>query len=36
MQKTLALFGLNFDLGEQKELLRQEAQKLLERECPRT
>jgi len=26
---------LNFDLGEQKELLRQEIQKLVARECPR-
>src|SRR5262244_866716 len=35
MQTQTPQFDLNFDLGEQKELLRQEIQKLIARECPR-
>src|SRR5262249_14886887 len=35
MQTQLPQSDLNFDLGEQKELLRQEVQKLVARECPR-
>ena len=35
MQTNTAQSDLNFDLGEQKELLRQEIRKLVARECPR-
>ena len=35
MQTNTPQSDLNFDLGEQKELLRQEIRKLVARECPR-
>jgi hypothetical protein len=35
MQTHPSQADLNFDLGEQKELLRQEIRKLVARECPR-
>jgi hypothetical protein len=35
MQTHLSQSDLNFDLGEQKELLRQEIRKLVACECPR-